>query len=57
MPQAATIAAISGNYRVCKKIRPIIAIGCTLYVFPRTDITGILGNIGVSDICFPELTV
>ena len=29
MPQAATIAAISGNYRVSKKIRPII--GCTLY--------------------------
>ena len=23
----------------------------------RTDITGILGNISVSDICFPELTV
>ena len=29
MPQAATIAAIIGNYRVSKKIRPII--GCTLY--------------------------
>ena len=31
MSQAATIAAISGNYRVSKKIRPII--GCTLYDF------------------------
>ena len=29
MPQAPTLAAISGNYRVSKKIRPII--GCTLY--------------------------